>query len=528
MKKITLSLIFVFAGMLNATQYQDKATDYTQESKILVNKYYSQKNIIIESPVFSKKQNKNFEFTTYNEMISFVEDISKNNKWANLKYFGKSQENKKIPYLYLSNNNNAKNKIRVWLQGGIHGNEPAGAEGMLALLVKMQKNQKQTNIWLENMDIIIVPRFNIDGTDYFQRRSARNIDFNRDHVKLVLPEMQIIKKVFNKFEAHIIVDNHEFTTYRSNLKHLGKESYAVSYDALYASARNLNLDINIRNLANNIVIEQMKKDLDNNNLTHAVYGTFKKSKNKIIGLEGGMVARIGRNAAGLTNAISILLETRGVAIGSQNFKRRVFSQLVMNESILNTANKNKDLIVSTINTSIINLIENGKRGNKDIIIQSKRKVGKKDYDFIDVAEDKIIRENIEYHYSSKAIITLSRKRPKFYVIPPAFSYVSKKIQNLGLELTVLDNEKTMKVEAFNIISNKVSQKIYEGEFRNTLKVKLVKRTLTFPKGTVLVSMAQKNANLLMLALEPDSKDSYATFNIIPVVKGDQYPIFRLH
>ena len=79
MKKITLSLIFVFAGMLNATQYQDKATDYTQESKILVNKYYSQKNIIIESPVFSKKQNKNFEFTTYNEMISFVEDISKNN-----------------------------------------------------------------------------------------------------------------------------------------------------------------------------------------------------------------------------------------------------------------------------------------------------------------------------------------------------------------------------------------------------------------------------------------------------------------
>lgn len=526
MKKIIMLCVFI--SLAFATKYQDTDKKYTKETKQLKQTYYTDDNISLHSPAFSKPWSNKSKFTSYDEMIEFISNISKTNSWANLKFFGRSQENQKIPYLFLSNNTNDKNKIRIWLQGGIHGNEPAGAEGMLALLGQMNKNKKQINNWLEKANIILVPRFNIDGTKYFQRRSARNIDFNRDHVKLQVPEMKIIKKVFNKFAPHVVVDNHEYTTYRKELKKLGKKGFAVPYDALYASARNLNLDVKIRNLANELVINDIKKVLDKNKLSHQVYGTYKYKNKKITGLEGGTVARIGRNAAGLSNAISILLETRGVAIGKQNFPRRVFTQVLMNESILNTAVNNKELITSTINEAVKKLINDGKNSTNNIIVKSTRKVGKKDFKFIEIKDSKVIDVNIDYKYSSQEIPTLVRKRPKAYIIPASFSYVSDLIKNLGLKVKILKQEQTLNVEAFKIISNKVSKKLYEGEFRNTLKSKLVKRTLTFPIGSAIVSMAQKNANLAMLALEPDSSDSFATFNIVPVVKNDQFPIFRMY
>lgn len=58
---------------------------------------------------------------------------------------------------------NASSKLRVYLQGGIHGNEPAGDQGLLALLGKLDANQTYTASLLEKMDILILPRYNPDG-----------------------------------------------------------------------------------------------------------------------------------------------------------------------------------------------------------------------------------------------------------------------------------------------------------------------------------------------------------------------------
>jgi hypothetical protein len=48
-----------------------------------------------------------------------------------------------------------------------------------------------------------------------------------------------------------------------------------------------------------------------------------------------------------------------------------------------------------------------------------------------------------------------------------------------------------------------------------------------PAGSFLVSTRQKNAGLALNALEPENIDSYASFNIIPLEVGDEYPIFRV-
>jgi murein tripeptide amidase MpaA len=81
----------------------------------------------------------------------------------------RSEEGNSFPYVYLSTNSNASSverssgKLRVWIQGSVHGNEPAGDEATLALLGAMDANKTFAASFLEAMDIIVLPRYNPDG-----------------------------------------------------------------------------------------------------------------------------------------------------------------------------------------------------------------------------------------------------------------------------------------------------------------------------------------------------------------------------
>jgi hypothetical protein len=81
----------------------------------------------------------------------------------------------------------------------------------MALLGKMSANSSWTSSLLETMDIKILPRYNVDGVAYFQRRLATNLDGNREHLKLDRQMSRDIKREFMDFSPHISIDMHEFT-----------------------------------------------------------------------------------------------------------------------------------------------------------------------------------------------------------------------------------------------------------------------------------------------------------------------------
>ncbi|KAH7146939.1 hypothetical protein B0J13DRAFT_441829, partial [Dactylonectria estremocensis] len=68
---------------------------------------------------------------------------------------------------------------------------------------------------------------------------------------------------------------------------------------------------------------------------------------------------------------------------------------------------------------------------------------------------------------------------------------------------------------------------YEGYIPVMLTTKTGERYVELPAGSFLVSTRQKNAGLAIVALEPESVDSWTASNIIPVTTGDEYPIFRV-
>jgi len=147
-----------------------------------------------------------------------VRSIASRNDWAT--YHGsdlKSEQGRSIPYVFLTQPSNStsnitsdSSKVRVYLQGAIHGNEPAADQGILALLGKMDANQTWTASLLEKLDILVLPRYNPDGVSYFQREFGSNIDPNREGTKLAKQQSRDIRSLVSSFDPHVVADMHEY------------------------------------------------------------------------------------------------------------------------------------------------------------------------------------------------------------------------------------------------------------------------------------------------------------------------------
>jgi hypothetical protein len=104
----------------------------------------------------------------------------------------------------------------VYLQGAIHGNEPAADQSILAFLGKLDADKAWAESILEHIDIKILARYNVDGVSYFQRQLACNLDPNRDHIKLMREQTRKIKRIVSEWNPHIAIDMRKSSTLPSD------------------------------------------------------------------------------------------------------------------------------------------------------------------------------------------------------------------------------------------------------------------------------------------------------------------------
>ena len=75
----------------------------------------------------------------------------------------------------------ASARQRIYISGGIHGDEPAGPAAMLQLL--------EENVWPANADLWLCPCLNPTGFALNRRENASGIDLNREYHAPVTPEV---------------------------------------------------------------------------------------------------------------------------------------------------------------------------------------------------------------------------------------------------------------------------------------------------------------------------------------------------
>lgn len=239
--------------------------------------------------------------------------------------------------------------------------------------------------------------------------------------------------------------------------------------------------------------------------------------------EAGSDAKIGRNAMGLTQSITFLIEMRGIGLADQEFQRRTAAGLTMASSIIETASNNAQKVFKTVEGGIKDFI----KSKEPIVITDSTKYSTRMFQMIDYTNGSIVKVPVQFASTTPTTANLTRSRPESYLIPVAWADVAKRLEVSGLEVETLSKPWSGTVEALNITSSELSSSYYEGAVLATVTTETKKRQLTLPAGSFLVSTRQKNAGLALNALEPENIDSYASFNIIPLEVGDEYPIFRV-
>ena len=462
-------------------------------------------------------------------MNNFLQTLASRNDWYNYYVADfKTEQGRPLPYVYLtepptqgiSGNASAEPKLRVYIQGEIHGNEPAGDQGIMALLGKMDANSTWASHLLERMDILVLTRYNADGVHYFQRELASNIDPNRDHPKLLKQQTRDIKRAFNDFDPHVVIDMHEFTV---PTVYGGRYNHGA--DAMIAGAKNLNTREEIRNLTDFKFRLGIGAALEERGLRWEPYVTAEPSavEGPITMEEAVTSSTSGRNAMGLNQAVVILAELRGIRLADQHFQRRTASALTMLEAFLNIARQDVDEVLETIEGAIEKFIDS----DDDIVMSDSQPSENRTFTFVDIRNGSLVQAPIEFLSSTPAIANQTRTRPEAYLIPRNWMDVAERLKIMGVEMEELKYEYRGPVQAYNITSSTLEDEYYEGVVRNHVTTSpFVKEDLVLPVGSWRVSTRQKKAAQAFIALEPEIAESFVSFSIIPVGEGAEYPIFR--
>jgi hypothetical protein len=479
-------------------------------------------------------------FTSQEEMMAFLEILSK--RAGNMKILeaGYSQEGRAIPALLFTSTGRPSaaelkrlNRPLVMLVGQLHGNEPAGGEVMLALAQSLATGELRP--LLDRINVLIMPRGNPDGAHYFWRATASCVDINRDHLKVDLPETFAIRRMTYEFQPDIFVDAHEFSV---ATRWVEKFNGLQSYDFTMAYATHPNVERPLTDLAERLFSRNIATEVEKAGYTHFWYYTtaYDLKDKRVAG--GGTAPDIGRNYAGLQNMLSFLVETRGVGIGRDSFARRVHTHYVVMASLLRTAADNASVVRKTVQEARDALVTRGRTAADDpvaVTLKMPSRPQKLTMSDPETGEPKEVE--VEWIDPREAQPGLTRARPVAYLLLPSYIEVARRLAMSGLEVRRLRKPTELEVESYEVTERRAGNVFVEGHVRSAISTEVKVRKRLFPAGTLVYTMAQPAANILISALEPESASSFVALGMIPTDRRglanpqeaapSEVPIFRL-
>ena len=249
---------------------------------------------------------KNERLHNYEEMVKVLEKADRQSEAMELETYGESVKGRD---LYLAKFGSDEDNPTVLFLTQQHGNETLTTEGALKLIQNLTSNGKKNQEILDNVNVLIAPRLNVDGAegdvnfsldDYVSgthtRYNANEVDLNRDHVDREQPETKAFhENVLQKYSPDYMIDLHHQGTQTT----LGDSDELVSGSILYPTTKNVDDEVLQRSKQLGSVVYNAVSDKG--------YGLLSK-------YPGGSAETISRNGLAVEYDVATLLfEMRGMA-----------------------------------------------------------------------------------------------------------------------------------------------------------------------------------------------------------------------
>lgn len=454
-------------------------------------------------------------FTSHPEMMKFLADLAARSPDMRMRTVGRSQEERAIPLIVFAHPPTASaaeiaanGRPTILVIGQQHGNEPAGGEAALALALQLAGERRAV---LERVNVLIVPRANPDGAQNFTRGTVNGFDVNRDHLLQRTPEGRTLGRIFAAYQPAVVIDSHEFGVSQRWFEKFGA---VQRYDVLIQYATVANLAPAITDAAEKMFRQPLARALDAAGFSNAWYfATSYDMQDRKVSM-GGVVPDTGRNIAGLRNAISFLVESRGVGLGLAHLRRRVESHLVATNALIEITARNAAAILALEARARDEIA--AVAGQGEVVVAASATPGRNTLVMLDPETG--VDKEVEVEWSNALEIrpTLLRARPYGYLLPASQASAADRLRNLGVTVLRVDGEGTADVERFRIAGATVARK--DDVRRNdddggirvvNLKTVVERTTLRVRPGDFFIPLGQPLANIAVAALEPDTQSSYA-------------------
>jgi hypothetical protein len=529
--------LMVWAAFAAGAQAQC-APDVEYKQSDAVKRRYPDPPVRFDTPAFAAGKS---AFTTHDEMMDYLEKLGERAGNMLVRTGGYSQEGRVLPVLLFTNSGRFAlaelkrlNRPIVVLVGQMHGNEPAGGEAMLALAKSLVDGELKP--LLDRITVVIMPRANPDGAHYFWRATASCVDVNRDHVKVDLPETSVVRRMTHELQPDVFVDAHEFSVATRWLEKFGA---IQSYDFTMAYATHPNVDARLTDMAERVFSRNIARDVGAAGYSHFWYYTtgYDIADKRVAG--GGTAPDIGRNYAGLHNALSFLVESRGVGIGRDSFTRRVHTLYVVMESLLRSTAENAAEVRKLTQAVRDDTTRKGLAPLADdtLAVTMKMPARPQNLTMVDPDTGELKEVVVQWIDPREAVPAITRSRPYAYLVLPSHAEVARRLEKSGIVWRRLKEPVELEVESYDVTDRRQGGVFVEGHIRSAVTTQVRTRKRVFPRGTFVYAMAQPGANILVAALEPESISSFVALGIMPTDKRglanpqeaapSEVPIYRL-
>ena len=456
------------------------------------------------------------DFATHVDVLTFIEALALRSARVKVEVLGMSQQGRSNPLVVLTGSAGLRKELpTILILGQQHGNEPAGGEAALAIA---QQIAVADAALLEGVNVLIMPRANPDGADRFARVTASGADVNRDHLLLRTPEAQHIANVVRQYRPQVVLDLHEFTV---GDRWVAKFGVLQKYDALVQAATVGNMSPAIAAAQKTYVEAVQRALIDAGQTPFWYFTTSGDAKDKMVAM-GGVQPDTGRNVNGLRQAISLLIETRGVGLGRHHFKRRVHGHVVAALAVIKTAANQGSALVAMMDAADAQVADLACRG--ELVIRAQHSLTRQTLDFWDATTGAPRSLEVVWRSALDLRVDLQRPRPCGYLVAGSQAQALDRLRALGVQMRPASEFQSSApnwaVERFEVLSTDDGKRqdargaIEDGDDVRVFAVRTVPAQLQAQPGSFYVSLAQPLSALISAALEPDSQNSYAANSLL--------------
>ena len=435
---------------------------------------------------------------------------------------GTTSGGRAVPMYCLSNGEKGR-KLKVWLQGAIHGNEPAAAEALFQLTDYILGDAEGARL-LDRMDVYILPMANLDGYLANKRVSGDGFDLNRDQTKFADPQSVLIKQAFMQVNPDVAVDFHEFQPNRPVKVRSDKPDAILYHDALFLPTGHPNVPQVLRDATIRLMEEPAAAALDAIGYSHFEYFTMSEPSGALTLALNARSPQSSSTSYALSNAISFFLEIRGIGLGRLSLERRTWCGFTVAKAVLESSYAHHKEIRRIVREAQRQTVR--RKNPVTVLFHSKEK--RLPVTFLDVKEaSPVVLENVRVLDAREPQADLVRARPKAYLLDASQTRAVANLRTLGLTVEELKTPKRFRVESYRVTERTEAEKAWEKIHRVTVRTEVSAGEREFPAGTWLVRLDQENANFAVSVLEPESENGFVSFRVTEAREGGILPIYRL-